>query len=266
MIDVLNGGAPALASESANPAAAQPNAATTNPQTDGGEGGDHESGTPKTFSQQELDDIVRRRVAKAESKAERRVLRTLEKLQPQPAAPQQASQQARESDRPTPRQGETQDAYLERLTDWKLDQRDSRAAQTRQQEQHRTLAQKTDAIYAEAEKLPGFDREAFDELPLTRPIVEALVDSDAPAKLMHHLASHPEVVERIAKLSPARQAAELGKLEAALPATPRTSKTPDPIGDPTARGTTTTVPSDLSKLPMDKYIEARRKQGARWAR
>lgn len=265
MTDVLNGGAPAPQSEHADPVAAQANADTTNPHTDGAEGGEGSPVTPKTFSQDDVNEIVRKAKAAAEAKAERRVLRTLEKLQPQQSAPQQPSQQQNDG-KPARAHYASDEAYVDALTDWKLEQRDRRSQAERQREQHQTLAQKTESIYAEAQKLPGFDREAFDELPLTKPIVEALVDSDAPAKLMHHLASHPEEVERIAKLSPARQAAELGKLEAALPKTPKTSKAPDPVGDPTARGSTTVATSDLSKLPMDKYIEARKKQGAKWAR
>lgn len=265
MTDVLNGGAPALASEPAIPGAAQDHAATTNPPTDGAEGGEGSPVAPKTFSQEELNDIVRKEKARAEAKAERRVLRTLEKLQPQQAAPQQHSQPANDG-KPTRAQYGNDEAYVEALTDWKLDQRDSRAAQSKQQEQQRTLAQKTESIYADAEKLAGFDRESFDGLPLTRAIVEALVDSDVPAKLMHHLAANPAEVERIAKLSPARQAAEMGKLEAALPKTPKTSKTPDPIGDPTARGNTTTTPSDPGRMTNEQYRAFRKQQGARWAR
>jgi hypothetical protein len=190
-------------------------------QTDGGEQVE-QSGAQKTFSQQELDEIVKKRVAKAEAKAERRVLRTLEQIMPARQAPQpQHSSQPAAAGKPARAHFESDEAYVDALTDWKLDQRDRTQAQTRQQEQAKTLAQKTEAIYAEAEKLPGFDRESFDDLPLTKPIVEALIESDAPAKLMHYLAANADEVERIAKLSPARQAAELGKLEAkALEAKP----------------------------------------------
>lgn len=211
--DVLNGAAPAAPSETGIPAAAQPNAATTDAQTGGAEGGT-ESQVAKTFSQQELDDIVKREKAKAEAKAERRVLRTLERVIPQPqSAPQHTSQPAQDG-KPTRAQYADDEAYVDALTDWKLDQREAKAKADTQHRQAQTLAHKTDSIYADAEKLPGFDREAFDELPLTKPIVEALIESDAPAKLMHYMAANPAEVERISKLSPARQAAELGKLEA----------------------------------------------------
>ena len=135
---------------------------------------------------------------------------------------------------------------------------------SQQQQQAKSLAQKTESIYAEAEKLPGFDRDAFDELPLTRSIVEALIDSDAAAKLMHHLAANPAEVERIAKLSPARQAAEIGKLETKVTAAPpKTSNNPDPIKG--VNGGRTPVHT-LATDDMDEYIAQRKKQGAAWAR
>jgi hypothetical protein len=260
------GAAPAgEASELGNPAAAQPNAATTDPGTGAPEGGSPEGQEQKTFTQKELDEILQKRIAKAEARAERRVLRTLERVIPQPqSAPQQQAQQ-REDNRPSRRDGEADDDYLERLTDWKLEQRDSKAKAETQQRQAATLAQKTESIYAEAEKLAGFDRESFDELPLTKPIVEALIDSDAPAKLMHYMAANPAEVERIAKLSPARQAAELGKLEAALPKTPKTSKAPDPIGNPVGNGSATAVQHDPNRMSHEQYREWRKKNGARWA-
>jgi hypothetical protein len=263
--EVLNGGAPALTSEPANPAAAQPNAATTDAATGTAEGGERSQVTPKTYTEEEHREAIERATAKAAAKAERRAFREARAMlsQGQPQS-QQASQPA-DDGKPARAQFASDEAYVDALTDWKLEQRDNRAKAERQQEQHRTMAEKTERIYAEAEKLPGFDRDTFDELPLTRPIVEALIDSDAPAKLMHYMAANPAEVERIAKLSPARQAAELGRLEASLPKTPRASKAPDPIGDPSARASTTTVPTDPSKMTHAQYREWRQKQGARWA-
>ncbi len=256
---VIDGGAPALASEPAQPAAAQPNAATTQAQTDGAEGGEGQSGAQKTFTQQELDEIVQKRIAKAEAKAERRVLRTLERLHPQ-SAPAPAPQQPANDGKPTRAQFPSDEAYVDALTDWKLDQRDRTAATERQQQQTKSLNQKTESIYAEAEKLQGFDREAFDELPLTKAIVEALIDADKPAALMHYLAANPAEVERIAQLSPARQAAEIGKLEAkAAAAPPKSSSAPAPI-KPLASGSGSGS-TDPNEMSMDQYEKWRAKQG-----
>jgi hypothetical protein len=207
--EVLNGIAPALQSES-NPEAAQNHAATTDAQTGGAEGGEVSQVTPKTYSEEEMQDRVERASAKAAAKAERRAFReATARLNQQPAHQQQAQSQT--DGRPARTQYASQEAYEDAVADWRLDQREA-------QKQHQSLAKKTQTIYAEAEKLPGFDREAFDELPLTRSIVEALVDSDAPAKLMQHLAANPEEAERIAALPAGRQGAAIGKLEAKLEA------------------------------------------------
>lgn len=247
--NVMGSTAPA-SGEVVNPGAAQPNAATTEAAT-----GAVEGGTPsqerKTFTQEELDDILQKRIAKAEARAERRVMRTLERFMPgqAPAQPQQTTQQAQDG-KPQRAQYANDEAYVDALTDWKLEQREAKATEGRQQEQQKSLQKKTEAIYAEAQKLPDFDRDAFDELPLTKPMVEALIDSEAAAKLMHYMASHPEEVERIATLSPSRQAAELGKLEvkatevkppqrsnapaalSAVKGTPSSNSAPDPAKDP----------------------------------
>lgn len=262
--EVLNGGAPAPASETAIPGAAQENAATTNPHTDGGEGGEASPVAPKTFSQDDVNEIVRKAKAAAEAKAERRVLRTLEKLQPQ--QPAQPRQQAESDDgKPKRDQFASEDAWLDARDTWRDNQREAKA-------HTETQVQATQKVWKEALATPGFDAEAFTELTESmqpgqaRGLVEAVLELDAAGKVLAHLTSNPDEAHRIAGLSPYKRAAALGKLEATLPATPKTSKTPDPIGDPTARGNTTTVPSDPSKMTQAQYREFRKKQGARWAR
>lgn len=246
--------------------AAQANAATTSPQTGGADGGE-QSQVAKTFSQDEVNDIVKRAKAATESKTERRVLKLLGQVLPQQ---QQAPQQQASPDQGKPLRSQfaTEDQWLDARDAWRDEQREAKANEDRQREAHKSSQEKTEKIYADAQKIPGFDREAFDDLAreghLTRHMVEALLESDHGAKLMAHMAANPAEMERIAKLPGTRQVVELGKLEDKVSApTPRTSKTPDPI-NPLGRGNTS-VAGDLSKLPMDQYIEQRKKQGARWA-
>ncbi len=216
----------------------------------------------KTFTQAELDAIVQKEKAKAARIAESRAMKAridaLESRIPQPQAPQQST-----SDRPTRSQFTDDDDYVEAMADWKLAQRDKATQQYHQQRAAQENQAKTEKIYAEASKLPGFDRDTFDELPLTPAIAAALVDSDAPAKLMHFMAGNPEEVERISKLPPARQAAAIGKLEAKLDAAPPVSKAPPPMKPVGSRGAASN--SDLGSASMDEYIAQRAKQGARWA-
>lgn len=212
----------------------------------------------KTFTQDELNDIVKRAKAATESKTERRILRTLEHLQGRVQAPQQANEQTQYQRL----EGETDQSYIERIVEERLQRRT-------QAEQFQTVAQKTDSFYKQAEKLPGFDRELFDSLPLTPTIAQTLADSDpdvAP-KLMAFLSENPAEAERISKLPAARQAAEIGKLEARVsePAKPKATapKAPAPI-DPIGSGKAPVT--DLSRMSAEEYYQARMKQRPSWAR
>lgn len=223
-----------------------------------------ETQAEKTFTQKELDEIVQKRIAKAEAIADRRAMKaykeTLERI-----VPRQEQQQAPvDNGRPTQANYANVDDYVEAMADWKLGQRDQKAQQEYQQQQAQTLNAKTENFYTEAQKIPGFDRDAFEELPLTRAIAAAIIEADAPAQLMAHLAAHPEEAERIAGLSPTRQVAEMAKLEGKLVSAPKVSSAPAPIKPIGSRGAAAN--SDLSKASMEDYMAARKAQGARWAR
>lgn len=255
--------APVVINEAQNPAATPENVAALPDETQAPEDVKTEA-EAKTFTQAELNEIIQKEKAKAEAKAERRALKayreTLERF-----APQQPNQQPQPAnDRPARDKYANDEDWVEAVTDWKLEKREREVVQQQQQAKAKTVADKTENIYAEAQKIPGFDREAFDELPLTPAIANALIDSDVPAKLMHHLASHPEEAERIAGLSPARQAAEIGKLETKLASAPKVSNAPAPIKPIGTRGSATN--SDPSKMTMEEYAAFRKQAGARWAR
>ncbi len=217
----------------------------------------------RKFTQAELDAIVQKEKAKAEAKAERRSLKayreTLERVIQPTRAPEPQG-----DGRPLRAQYASEDEFVDAITDWKLDQRDQRARAEAQRYAHQSMAEKTESIYAKAEKLPGFDREAFDELPLTRPLAEALIEADAPEKIMAFLAVNPDEVDRIARLSPARQAAEVGKLEAKLSAAPKVSNAPPPIKPIGARGGSSS--NDPEHMTQAEYEAMRKRQGAHWAK
>lgn len=218
----------------------------------------------KTFTQSEVDAIVSKNKAKAEAIAERRALKAYRETLERFAPPQQPKTEAEASGRPTQAQFENVDDYVEAMADWKMGQREQTAQQAQQAKQEQAMAVKTENFYSEAQKIHGFDRELFDELPLTRHIAEALIDSDAPAKLMAHMAAHPDEVARIAGLSPARQAAEIGKLETRLASVPRVSSAPEPIKPIGSRGSAANT--DTSRMSMEEYAAKRKADGAPWAR
>lgn len=216
----------------------------------------------KTFTQAELDAIVQKEKAKAariaESRAMKARIEALESRLPQPTQPE-----PQRSDRPTRSQFADDDDYVEAMADWKIAQRDKAVRAETSAKQVQQLQAKTETIYGEAQKIAGFDREAFDELPLTPAIAAAVVDSDVSAKLMHYMASNPDEVERIAGLPPARQAAAIGRMEAKIDVSHSISKAPPPMKPVGSRGAASN--SDLGSASMDEYIAQRAKQGARWA-
>lgn len=264
MTEEVQGGLPSEVVEA--PAATPENVAAPESETQAAPEVKTEAET-KSFTQAELDAIIQKEKAKAEAKAERRAMKayreTLERVLPQSQQQQQQPQSPKEG-RPTREQFVSDDDYVEAMADWKLEQRDAEARKAMQQQQARTIQSKTEGIYAEAQKIAGFDREAFDELPLTQAIAAVILDSDVPGPLMAYMASNPEEVERISKLPPARQAAAIGKLEDKVSAAPAVSKAPPPMKPVGSRGSASN--SDLSKASMEEYISQRAKQGARWAR
>ena len=256
---------PDTVAPAAQPAAATDQAAT--PATDTQAAPDVKTeAEPRTFTQAEMDAVVQKEKAKAAAIADRRALKayreTLERVMPQQATRQQSEPSA--SDRPTRSQFGSDDDYVEAMTDWKMAQRDNAARQSHAQQQQRNISTKTDAIYEQAAKIPGFDREAFDELPLTPAIAAALVDSDIPAKLMHYMAANPDEIAKIAGLSPARQAAAIGKLEDKVSAAPKASNAPPPIKPIGSGGRGAS--NDRDTMPYAQYKALREKEGASWSR
>lgn len=261
--ELLAGQDTPASSEAQTPAPAQANAGTDAP---GAETEAQQKETPNepktlTLTEDELKDRIERATAKAAAKAERRALREARELLMRTAPVQQPQQQ--DDGRPSRDQFASDEQFVEALTDWKLDQRERGERQTRQQEQARTMAEKTEKIYAEAEKIPGFDRDDFDALPLTPVIAQALIDSDVAPKLAAYMAQHPDEVQRIAALPSARQAVEIGKLEVKLTTTAKAPKTPAPI-EPVGSGASPI--KSLSNMSAEEYFEARMKQRPVWAR
>ena len=217
---------------------------------------EQEQQAPKTFTQEELDAIVQREKAKAEAKAERRARKQWQESQAAQAQRHDAMQPVPPS-MPKREQFQDEDAYL--------DARDAyRDAVKEQRKTVEELNRATHKIYKEAAKIPEFDRDAFDELPLTANMARALIESDEAPKIMAYLSQNPDEVERIAALSPARQAAATLNLEEKVTGSGKqTSKAPAPIkpisGERAAPG------KSLEKQSMAEYLKSRRDQKAWWA-
>jgi hypothetical protein len=220
----------------------------------------------KHFTQDELNAIVQKEKAKAEAKAERRALKAYsEKLEAMTPRQQHAEQAKQPDGKPKLDQFQNVEDYVEAVADWKLEQREQVGKRAAAETQNQTVYNKTEKIYAEAEKLAGFDRESFDELPLTTSIAQAVIESDIAPKLMAHMAANPDEVERISKLSSARQAAEIGKLEAKLSAVKdvKMSKAPAPIKTVGSRGGE--VGKNIDTMTMAEFAAFEKARGARYS-
>lgn len=101
---------------------------------------------------------------------------------------------------------------------------------------------------------------ASSSAPVTAAMRDSIMESDIGPKLLHHIASHPEDAERISKLSPASQAREIGRLEAALLAPKPQPKAPEtrPIEPVGSGGGAPAGPSD--KQSIKDWMEARNKE------
>lgn len=74
---------------------------------------------------------------------------------------------------------------------------------------------------------PLFDRQGRPE-----PLMQAILETDEPHKVLHYLGTNPDVAEEIAEMSPLRAARRLGQIErdmAAKPPEPKPSNAPKPL-------------------------------------
>lgn len=136
---------------------------------------------------------------------------------------------------------------------------EQKAVQLREQE---TFNDRCNEVFENGVKeIPGFEAalagfRTLGGLPPT--LVEAALESDAPAKVLNHLGSNLEEAEGLLKLSPARLGAAVAKLAAKVASAPAApvSKAPPPIRPLTASGTV----SDMEPKDVREWMEWRRKQ------
>lgn len=180
---------------------------------------------------------------------------------------------------------ESDDAFLEALADHKVEaklaEREARQQQEQQQRSRVEAASKVASSWEERKaaaraEIPDYDSvmEGADH-PVRNHVAELIMEHDHGPKLMHHLAQHPEEIDKLNEMTPAKAAFELGKLaikfEKAAPAADssskpvaRETKAPPPAARNVGSGSATETA--LGDLPMEDYIARRRSQGASWAR
>ena len=204
---------------------------------------------PKTFSQEELDAAIGKRLAREQRKWER-------ERAVQPVAPQAPV---------TPEQFESNEAYVEALAEQRAEQKLAEREQRKQQtELLNAYHDKEEEVRA---KYDDFEQVAYNpNLPITTVMAQSIQASDIGPEVAYHLGANPKEAERISRLSPIMQAKEIGKIEAQLAANPpvkKTSNAPSPISPVTARTTgspsyDTTDPRSIKTMSTSEWIEAER--------
>ena len=203
---------------------------------------------PKTFSQEELDAAIGKRLAREQRKWER------ERVQP---VVQQAPV--------TPEQFASNEDYVEALAEQRAEQKLAEREQRKQQaEILETYHDKEEEVRA---KYEDFEQVAYNpNLPITTVMAQSIQASDNGPEVAYHLGANPKEAERISRLSPIMQAKEIGKIEAQLAANPpvkKTSNAPAPISPVSARTTgspayDTTDPRSIKSMSTSEWIEAER--------
>lgn len=221
------------------------------------EGQEPEQQQAKTFTQEELDAAIGKRLAREQRKWEREQAQRLADVQRQqpPALP------------PAPTDFDNAETYAEALAMQKAEELVARREAARQQ------AALLDTYHEKEEDARGryddFEQVAYNpKLPVTEVMAQAIQASDIGPDVIYHLGTDPKEAARIASLPPVLQAKEIGKIEAKLAANPpvkRTSTAPAPISPVAARQTgapayDTTDPRSIKTMSTSEWIEAERQR------
>jgi hypothetical protein len=238
--EILNAPADAPAPASESEATAAPIAETTRPE-------DQTTDTPKSFTQEELDAIVGKRLAREQRKWEReQAQRTV------PTAP---------SELPPPDQFDSVETYAKAYAEQML----------REREVQKQRSEYVEAYHDREEDARGkyddFEQVAYNpNLRITTVMAETIQTSDVGPDVAYYLGSNPKEADRISRLSPILQAKEIGRIEATLVSNPpvkKSSSAPTPISPVTARsnGTSTydtTDPRSIKSMTTSEWIAAER--------
>lgn len=208
----------------------------------------------KTFTQEELDAIVGKRLAREQRKWER----------------EQSRKAPPVSELPPVDQFESVDAYADALAERKAEEL---LAKREAERQRMDLVEAYHDREEDARsKYEDFEQVAYNpKLPITSVMAETIQMSEVGPDLAYYLGSNPREADRISKLTPYSQAKEIGKLEAKLASEPvlkKTTSAPPPIAPISGRGTgapsyDTTDPRSVKSMSTSEWIEAERQRQIR---
>ena len=207
----------------------------------------------KVFTQEELDAIVSKRLAKAERKW---------------AKMQAPSTPVTPVTPPSLDQFGTVDEYAEARAEQIL--------QTRQQQARHSeiVSAYQDREEDARDKYEDFEQVAYNpNLPITTVMAQTIQASEIGPEVAYYLGANPKEADRISRLEPMIQAKEIGRIEAKLvtdPPVKKSTSAPSPISPVTARNSgnpafDTTDPRSVKTMSASEWIAADRlRQRKKW--
>lgn len=208
----------------------------------------------KTFTQEEMDAAIGKRLAREQRKWERE--QAMRQAQAMPQVPAEI---------PPMEQFESPDAYAEALAYKKAQEL---VQQRDMQRQHaEILSAYADREEVATEKYADFKQVAYgDHVRITQVMADTIRASEVGPDVAYYLGSNPAEASKIADLPPFLQAKEIGRLEAKLlsnPSVKKTTSAPPPIAPVNARGGNTaaydtTDPRSIKTMSTSEWIEADR--------
>jgi len=204
--------------------------------------------TTKTFTQEELDAIVGKRLAREQRKWEREQA-------------QKATAPAAPSELPPPDQFDSVETYAKAYAEQMLKERELQKQRSEYVEAYHDREEDARAKYDD------FEQVAYNpNLRITTVMAETIQTSDIGPDVAYYLGSNPKEADRISRMPPILQAKEIGKIEAKLVSNPpvkKTSNAPTPISPVTARSSgapayDTTDPRSIKTMTTSEWIAAER--------
>lgn len=213
---------------------------------------------PKTFTQEELEAEIGKRLFRERRKFEREQAASAE------PTPLQIESKL------DPNQFQTTEAYLEALATEKAE------AMVTQRERSRSVNEINDkyqdAVDLALDKYPDFVQVAHTHPYMSSDMAAVIKGSENAVEMAYFLGTNLKEAERIFKLSPMLQIKELGKLEAKLEAAPpevkKSSSAPPPIkpiqgGKSSSPNYDTTDPRSVKTMSPSEWIAADRARRAK---
>jgi hypothetical protein len=215
--------------------------------------------TVKTFTQEEVDAMIGKRLARERRTWERDRVKVASPA-PQAAAPAPVSQS----------QFESVEQYAEALAAQKAEQ----LLQQRELERQQTaiLESYHDREEQARDKYEDFETVAYNpSLKITTVMAQTIQASDVGPDVAYYLGLNPKEADRISRLPPFLQAKEIGKIEAKVADSPPVKKPSNapapiqPVAASSSRGPAydTTDPRSLKTMSTSEWIEAERQRQIR---